>query len=299
MGSLSTAALRLLARELRELQEKPCEGIRLLVNEQDLADVAAELDGPAGTPYAGGVFRMRLSLPSDFPESPPKGWFTTKIWCGARCAALPLGARAAASRGLAPLVTRRARMRSTRAPRGAPRTGPARAWLGRGRWRRPPTRAVAPREPSRERAARPPTGRHPNVSKSGEICVNVLKKDWKPDLGLRHVLLVIRCLLIEPFPESALNEDAGKALLEDYAEYCKHARLMTELHAAPPKRPMPLATASGANADGGAGGGGAGGSGGGGGECGAPGSPAVKKPKAAAAKQPAAALAKKKSLKRL
>jgi ubiquitin-conjugating enzyme E2 S len=131
--------------------------------------------------------------------------------------------------------------------------------------------------------------RHPNVSKSGEICVNVLKKDWQPDLGLRHVLLVIRCLLIEPFPESALNEDAGKALLEDYAEYCKYARLMTELHAQPPKRPMPLATASGANASG------EGGSGDGQG----PGSPAVKKPKAAAAKLPAQGMAKKKSLKRL
>ena len=28
------------------------------------------------------------------------------------------------------------------------------------------------------------------------------------DMGLRHVLVVIRCLLIEPFPESALNEEA-------------------------------------------------------------------------------------------
>lgn len=43
---------------------------------------------------------------------------------------------------------------------------------------------------------------HPNVSSSGEICVNVLKRDWKPDLGLRHVLTVIRCLLIEPNAES-------------------------------------------------------------------------------------------------
>lgn len=48
---------------------------------------------------------------------------------------------------------------------------------------------------------------HPNVSAAGEICVNVLKRDWRPDLGLRHVLTVIRCLLIEPNPESALNEE--------------------------------------------------------------------------------------------
>lgn len=31
---------------------------------------------------------------------------------------------------------------------------------------------------------------HPNVAKNGEICVNTLKKDWKPDLGIKHILLV-------------------------------------------------------------------------------------------------------------
>lgn len=30
---------------------------------------------------------------------------------------------------------------------------------------------------------------HPNVAKNGEICVNTLKKDWKPDLGIQHILL--------------------------------------------------------------------------------------------------------------
>lgn len=72
---------------------------------------------------------------------------------------------------------------------------------------------------------------HPNVSNKGEICVNVLKKDWQPDLGIRHVLVVIRCLIIEPNPESALNEEAGRLLLEDYQAFAKHARLMTGVHA--------------------------------------------------------------------
>ena len=34
----------------------------------------------------------------------------------------------------------------------------------------------------------------------------------------------MRCLLIEPFPESALNEQAGKMLLENYEDYARHAR---------------------------------------------------------------------------
>lgn len=143
----------------------------MLINEADITDIIAELDGPPGTPFEGGLFRMKLVLPADFPQSPPKGYFTTKIW-------------------------------------------------------------------------------HPNVSKDGEICVNVLKRDWQPTLGLRHVLMVIRCLLIEPYPESALNEEAGKVLLEDYAEYERYAQLMTSLHAQHPsaKRPHGPLTASGANA---------------------------------------------------
>ena len=55
-------------------------------------------------------------------------------------------------------------------------------------------------------------------------------------MGLRHVLVVIRCLLIEPFPESALNEEAGRLLMEDYEQYAAHARLMTSIHATSTRR---------------------------------------------------------------
>ncbi|CAI0374619.1 unnamed protein product [Linum tenue] len=74
---------------------------------------------------------------------------------------------------------------------------------------------------------------HPNISSDGKICVNTLKRDWNPSLGLRHVLVVVRCLLIEPFPESALNEQAAKMLLENYEDYSKHARLITGIYAKP------------------------------------------------------------------
>lgn len=37
--------------------------------------------------------------------------------------------------------------------------------------------------------------------------------------------------MIVPNPESALNEEAGKLLLENYDDYAKHARLMTKIHA--------------------------------------------------------------------
>eukprot|EP00891_Asterochloris_glomerata_P003712 jgi/Astpho2/3712/e_gw1.00060.65.1_t len=157
LDHLPAGSIKKLARELKDLQDKPEEGIKVHVSEENIADVQAEYEGPAGTPYESGHFRMKLLFGQDFPNSPPKGYFLTKIF-------------------------------------------------------------------------------HPNVSKAGEICVNVLKRDWKPDLGLRHILVIIRCLLIEPFPESALNEEAGKLLLEDYEGYAKHARLMTSIHAQPAKR---------------------------------------------------------------
>uniref|UniRef100_A0A7S3VLF3 E2 ubiquitin-conjugating enzyme n=1 Tax=Dunaliella tertiolecta TaxID=3047 RepID=A0A7S3VLF3_DUNTE len=162
---LSANTQKTLMRELKALQDQPPEGIRVVFNEHNLADVQAELDGPQGTPYENGLFRIRLSVGADYPTSPPKGFFATKIF-------------------------------------------------------------------------------HPNVSPSGEICVNVLKKDWTPETGLKHVLVVVRCLLIEPNPDSALNEEAGRLLQEDYEEFAGHARLMTSIHAQA-RRPGPLTTSGG------------------------------------------------------
>lgn len=34
-----------------------------------------------------------------------------------------------------------------------------------------------------------------------------------------------------PNPESALNEEAGKLLLESHDEYAERAKMMTEIHA--------------------------------------------------------------------
>lgn len=137
---------------MAELAAQPPEGIRVILNEADVTDIQAVIEGPSGTPYASGFFRVKLALGKDFPQGPPKAYFLTKIF-------------------------------------------------------------------------------HPNVAKNGEICVNTLKKDWKPDLGIQHILLTVKCLLIVPNPESALNEEAGKLLLESHDEYSERAKMMTEIHA--------------------------------------------------------------------
>jgi ubiquitin-conjugating enzyme E2 S len=45
--------------------------------------------------------------------------------------------------------------------------------------------------------------------------------------------------LIAPNPESALNEEAGRLLLEEYEAFAKHAKLFTSIHAGPPN-PSPF-----------------------------------------------------------
>jgi ubiquitin-conjugating enzyme E2 S len=109
---LAPAVVKRLTRELTNLcTQQPCEGIHVSFSEDNIYEVLAEIDGPTGTPYEGGCFKVKLVLGPDWPNAPPQGSFLTKAY-------------------------------------------------------------------------------HPNISEAGEICVNVLKKDWKPDLGIRHVLLV-------------------------------------------------------------------------------------------------------------
>jgi ubiquitin-conjugating enzyme E2 S len=89
--------------------------------------------------------------------------------------------------------------------------------------------------------AAPPTAHfrtrlwHPNIDEAtGAVCVETLKRDWSSALKLRDVLVTISCLLIQPNPASALNEAAGKLASEDWAGFCRRAKLMTGIHAAVP-----------------------------------------------------------------
>jgi len=141
------------AKEMRHLVNDPIDGIQLSSEEESLAEINAEIQGPEGTPYEGGTFRVKLVLGPSFPSQPPKGYFLTPIF-------------------------------------------------------------------------------HPNVDQAkGEICVNTLKKDWSSDHKLKHVLIVIRCLLIHPNPDSALNEEAGRLLNDCYKEFFSRAALYTQIHA--------------------------------------------------------------------
>ncbi|KAJ2157379.1 ubiquitin-conjugating enzyme E2 S, partial [Coemansia sp. RSA 552] len=77
---LSAATLRRLVGELTKLQSQPPEGIKVHINEEQLTDIHAVIEGPQDTPYEGGSFQVRLTIDESFPDTPPKGGFVTKIF---------------------------------------------------------------------------------------------------------------------------------------------------------------------------------------------------------------------------
>ena len=151
--NLAPSVISRLLSEIRELRKNPPDGVSYVENEENsVSEIHAVLEGPEGTPFVGGRFRMKLIMSHEYPAAPPRGFFLTKIY-------------------------------------------------------------------------------HPNVAANGDICVNTLKKDWTPETTLKHTLQVIRCLLIVPFPESSLNDEAGKLFMDSYDEFARRARIMTEVHA--------------------------------------------------------------------
>ena len=170
--NLAPQVISRLMGEVRDLVRNPPEGIEY-VSEEDatVSEIHAMITGPEETPFYGGRFRMKLVISEDYPNSPPRGYFLTKIF-------------------------------------------------------------------------------HPNVASNGDICVNTLKRDWNSEVTIKHILQVIRCLLIIPFPESSLNDEAGKLFMESYDEYAARARIMTEVHALPAETKNGKMGAEGSNVDG-------------------------------------------------
>jgi len=72
---------------------------------------------------------------------------------------------------------------------------------------------------------------HPNVNNLGQICLNILRNDWKPTLSARTVLLSISSLLGSPNAEDPLDVSVATLYKRNRELFYKTAQEWTNLHA--------------------------------------------------------------------
>ena len=67
-------------KETKRLIEEPVEGVCATPYEDNMRYFNVILSGPVQSPYEGGVFRLELFLPAEYPNVAPKVRFLTKIY---------------------------------------------------------------------------------------------------------------------------------------------------------------------------------------------------------------------------
>ncbi|KOS21430.1 NEDD8-conjugating enzyme UBC12 [Escovopsis weberi] len=53
---------------------------------------------------------------------------------------------------------------------------------------------------------------HPNIDLEGNVCLNILREDWKPVLNLNAVIVGLQFLFLEPNASDPLNKEAADDL---------------------------------------------------------------------------------------
>jgi ubiquitin-protein ligase len=62
---------------------------------------------------------------------------------------------------------------------------------------------------------------HPNISKIGTICLDILKNEWAPTFYTSTIITALKVLLLNPQPDSPQNSEAAKLLLSDEEAFLK------------------------------------------------------------------------------
>ncbi|GMR41395.1 hypothetical protein PMAYCL1PPCAC_11590 [Pristionchus mayeri] len=80
---MSNIAFMRLTRECREVisaKDKDNSGIAVELIDEKLTKLRGTIRGPPDSPYEGGIFTLDIDIPSNYPFSPPKVKFATRIW---------------------------------------------------------------------------------------------------------------------------------------------------------------------------------------------------------------------------
>jgi len=60
---------------------------------------------------------------------------------------------------------------------------------------------------------------HPNIDLEGNVCLNILRADWKPVLDINAVIYGLIVLFVQPNPDDPLNHSAADTLRTNKAKF--------------------------------------------------------------------------------
>eukprot|EP00249_Psilotum_nudum_P005030 c18521_g1_i1 orf=733-1284(-) len=65
---------------------------------------------------------------------------------------------------------------------------------------------------------------HPNIDLEGNVCLNILREDWKPVLSINSIIYGLQYLFLDPNPDDPLNQEAAEVLRNNPKQFESNVR---------------------------------------------------------------------------
>lgn len=65
---------------------------------------------------------------------------------------------------------------------------------------------------------------HPNIDSDGNVCLNILREDWKPVLSINSIIYGLQYLFLDPNYDDPLNKEAADVLRDNPSQFATNVR---------------------------------------------------------------------------
>ena len=76
---LSQKVIKRINLEINQMKEDNIEGIEIIPTD-NIQTFFAKINGPPDSPYEGGVYDLKITIPNNYPLAPPKIVFTNDMF---------------------------------------------------------------------------------------------------------------------------------------------------------------------------------------------------------------------------